>query len=69
MVSGGETQELAAELGKLTHAKVQVMGRPGDGCQATVEQLLAAIEESGSLAPRLMLLVDEPDVIRVIELR
>lgn len=69
VVCGGETQELATELGKLTHAKVQVIGRPGDGCQATVEQLLTAIEVAKSSAPRLMVLVDEPDVIRVIELR
>lgn len=69
LVAGGDTGALSGELGTLTGAKVKVLGRAGDGCQATVEQLLAAIEESGSLAPRLMLLVDEPGLVRVIELR
>lgn len=68
LVAGGDAGALSGELGKLTGAKVQVLGRADENHQCNVEELLAAIEGAGSSEPHIMLLVDGPGTVRVIEL-
>ena len=68
LVAGGEADTLRAALAKSTGARVRLMGRAGDGYQATGEELAAAISAADGTARRIMLLVDGPGSVRVIEL-
>ena len=68
LVSGGDTQQLRTVLAKATGAKVQLLPRAGEGFSATSEELQAAIDSIPEGSRRIMLLVQGPGSIQVIEL-
>ena len=68
LVSGGDTQQLRTVLTQVTGAKVQVLTRADDGFGATADELQAAIDSIPEGSSRIMLLVEGPGSIRVIEL-
>ncbi|MGL3806597.1 DUF5671 domain-containing protein [Paeniglutamicibacter sp. R2-26] len=68
LVAGGVEGSLRSALAKSTGARVRVLARTGGGHTATEEQLSAAIAASGASGPRIMLLVDGPGSVQVIEL-
>ena len=67
-MAGGDTGPLRAALAKSTGARVQLLARAGDEYQATEEELAAAIASADGTSPRIMLLVEGPGSVRVIEL-
>ncbi|PQZ92988.1 hypothetical protein CQ018_11060 [Arthrobacter sp. MYb227] len=68
LVASGDTSELRTVLAKATGAKVQVIPRSGEEYMATSEGLLAAIGSIPEDSRHIMLLVEGPGSIRVIEL-
>ncbi len=68
LVAGGDAGPLRAALAKSTGARVKLLGRAGDGYQATEEELAAAIAAADATSPRIMLLVEGPGSVRVVEL-
>lgn len=68
LVAGGDTRELRTALAKASGAKVQVLSRAGVGYTATSEELLIAIGSITESSRHIMLLVEGPGSIRVIEL-
>lgn len=68
LVAGGDAGPLRAALAKSTGARVRLLARAGDEYQATEAELAAAIASVDGPGPRLMLLVDGPGSVQVIEL-
>ncbi|WP_269938612.1 DUF5671 domain-containing protein [Arthrobacter sp. HY1533] len=68
LVAGGDADPLRAALAKSTGARVRLLARAGDEYQATEEELVAAIASVDGAGPRIMLLIDGPGSVRVIEL-
>ncbi len=68
LVAGGDAGPLRAALAKSTGARVRLLARAGDGYQASEEELAAAIAAADVTSPRIMLLVEGPGSVRVVEL-
>lgn len=68
LVAGQDSHELRVSLGNLTGAKIQVLVRSGGGYQASEDELAAALDAAETQSLRIMLLVEGPGSVRVIEL-
>lgn len=68
LVAGGDTRQLRMVLAKATGSKVQLLSRTGEGFTTTSEELAAAIDSIPDGSKHIMLLVEGPGSIRVIEL-
>lgn len=68
LVAGEDSPELRKALSAKTGATLQVLLRTGEGYQATADELVAALDAAETESARILLLVEGPGSVQVIDL-